>query len=114
MCRGGVIHVSQQTLYAQGISEVRKTGHKGIISHQICRTCLRPAMWAVRVLKVVDSSQNSQGLRSEHNFCMVFAHLEAQPAGPLVDSVRCQGGNRSGRMGTWTQQWTCVYLFKML
>lgn len=79
MCRGGVIHVSQQTLYAQGISEVRKTGHKGIISHQICRTCLRPAMWAVRVLKVVDSSQNSQGLRSEHNFCMVFAHLEAQP-----------------------------------
>lgn len=86
MCRGGVIHVSQQTLYAQGISEVRKTGHKGIISHQIYRTCLRPAMWAVRVLKVVDSSQNSQGLRSEHNFCMVFAHLEAQPAGPLVDS----------------------------
>lgn len=29
-------------------SEVRKIGHKGIISHQVCRTCLSSAMWTVR------------------------------------------------------------------
>lgn len=83
-------------------SEVRKIGH--IISHQVCRTCLFCHVDSASVTKVVDSSQSSQGLRSELNSRMVSAHLKAQPAEPLVDSVRCQGGSRSGRMGTWALQ----------
>lgn len=88
----------RDTAHTGDISEVRKIGHEGIISHQICRARPRSChVDSVSVTKVRDSGQNSQGLRCEQNSCLAFAHLKAQPAGRLVGSVRCQGGNRRGR-----------------
>lgn len=102
---------STDTIYTGDISEIRKIGHEGIIRHQICRTCPQFChVDSVNVTKVIDSSQNSQGLRSEQNSWMAFAHLKAQPAEALVGFVRCQGG----RMGTWIPVFTCsrCYGFK--
>lgn len=102
---------STDTLCTGDISEVRKMGHEGIISHQICRTCPQLChIYSVSVTKVPDSGRNSQGLRSEQNSCMPSAHQKAQLA---ASGGLCQVSARQ-------QKWrggdlhTSIYLFKTL
>lgn len=60
------------------ISEVRKMGHEGVISHQIRRTCPQFChVYSVSVIKVIDSGRNSQGLRSAQNSLYGFCPSES-------------------------------------
>lgn len=93
------------------ISELRKMGHEGVISHQIRRTCPQFChVYSVSVIKVIDSGRNSQGLRSAQNSLYGFCPSESAASSLwwTLSNVERQREWQGGDLHT------CTYLFKTL